>query len=134
MNYRKIMEEKIGRKLLPTEVVHHIDGNHKNDNIDNLMLFKSNEEHIEHHSMKARKYTEADLEHKPRTTHIWTTIAAERLASLITEKYGRRHGSKRKISISWAYNHALIKLAIEYGLVDLTKLDNIYKQFYKSMR
>lgn len=43
---RLVMEEKIGRYLLPTEVVHHIDHNKTNDSPDNLELFDSNEDHI----------------------------------------------------------------------------------------
>ena len=36
--HRHIMEEKLGRKLLPTEIVHHIDGNKLNNDPSNLML------------------------------------------------------------------------------------------------
>lgn len=43
--HRLVMEKKLGRYLEPNEVVHHIDKNRKNNNIDNLQLFKSNGEH-----------------------------------------------------------------------------------------
>ncbi len=33
-----IMEERLGRRLLPKEVVHHVDGDKTNNNIDNLAL------------------------------------------------------------------------------------------------
>lgn len=39
------MEEQIGRKLSDTEIVHHIDGNKSNDDIENLYLCKNNSEH-----------------------------------------------------------------------------------------
>lgn len=46
--HRKIMEEHIGRKLKPTEIVHHIDGNKLNNDISNLMIV-SRKEHIRIH-------------------------------------------------------------------------------------
>ena len=46
---RIVMERHLGRYLLPEEVVHHIDGNHYNDDINNLILFPSSKEHMKHH-------------------------------------------------------------------------------------
>jgi predicted DNA binding CopG/RHH family protein len=47
--YRQIMEKKIGRSLLPPEVVHHIDGNRENNNIENLLLLPSPIDHVKIH-------------------------------------------------------------------------------------
>jgi len=44
-NYRKIMEEKIGRRLKSSEIVHHKDGNNENDNPSNLQLITSHKNH-----------------------------------------------------------------------------------------
>lgn len=44
--HRLVMEQKIGRRLKPGEVVHHIDGNRSNNDPDNLELFASNGEHL----------------------------------------------------------------------------------------
>ena len=48
--HRLVAEKKIGRKLLPGEVVHHIDGNKRNNNPDNLIVFPSQSAHAQHHS------------------------------------------------------------------------------------
>jgi hypothetical protein len=39
------MEKHLGRKLKKKEVVHHIDGDVTNNNIDNLLLLRSTSEH-----------------------------------------------------------------------------------------
>lgn len=52
--HRLIMESHIGRILLPTEVVHHINSNKLDNRIENLMLFNSNSDHQSFHA-KQRK-------------------------------------------------------------------------------
>ena len=49
MNYRKVMEKHLGRELIKGEVVHHIDKNRKNNDIDNLILFSTKEAHARFH-------------------------------------------------------------------------------------
>ncbi len=46
--HRLVMEAKIGRYLLPTEVVHHVDGDSGNNQPENLMMFAMNSEHLKH--------------------------------------------------------------------------------------
>ena len=45
-----VAEEKIGRYLLPEEVVHHKDLNKLNNDPDNLMIFASNSDHSRFHA------------------------------------------------------------------------------------
>jgi len=44
--HRLVVEKKLGRFLLPTEVVHHKDGDPKNNHPDNLEVFESNGKHL----------------------------------------------------------------------------------------
>jgi hypothetical protein len=53
--YRKLMEEKLGRKLTMFEVVHHIDGNHFNNDINNLMVMTTEEHNSIHAGSRPRK-------------------------------------------------------------------------------
>lgn len=46
LEHRLLVEQSIGRYLLPSEVVHHKDGNPSNNSIENLELFSSQSEHI----------------------------------------------------------------------------------------
>lgn len=41
--HRYLMEEKLGRTLLPNEVVHHINGNKLDNHIENLMVMDFSE-------------------------------------------------------------------------------------------
>lgn len=48
--HRVVAEEKLGRKLRPGEVVHHIDHNKRNNAPENLMVFKSQKDHVKFHA------------------------------------------------------------------------------------
>lgn len=47
--HRLIMKHYLGRKLSSAEIVHHIDGDTKNNRLDNLMLFPNHRAHRNYH-------------------------------------------------------------------------------------
>lgn len=44
--HRIVMHDKLGRKLRPNEVVHHVDGNIQNNDPSNLDIYQSNADHL----------------------------------------------------------------------------------------
>jgi hypothetical protein len=49
--HRLVMEQFLGRYLEPAEVIHHIDGDTTNNNIENLMLFSGTGSHLKYHAL-----------------------------------------------------------------------------------
>jgi hypothetical protein len=47
--HRTVAEAKLGRPLLPGEVVHHTDHDKRNNHPDNLMIFASQADHARYH-------------------------------------------------------------------------------------
>jgi len=50
--HRVVAEEKLGRELLPGEIIHHKDGNRRNNHPDNIYVFENQAEHARYHMLK----------------------------------------------------------------------------------
>lgn len=54
--HRIVAEKKIGRPLRNGEVVHHVDGDKRNNHPDNLIVFASQAEHLNWHRENDKRY------------------------------------------------------------------------------
>jgi hypothetical protein len=76
LEHRWLIEQKLGRYLDRREVVHHVDGNPDNNSLDNLIVFRTNGEHLK-----------AELKGKcPR----WTPEGLERIREGVRQEHIRR--------------------------------------------
>jgi hypothetical protein len=58
LHHREVAASMLGRPLLQSEVVHHIDGNPSNNDPGNLIVFASQAEHAAHHAALRRQQKE----------------------------------------------------------------------------
>lgn len=86
--HRLVMENKIGRLLKPTEVVHHINEVLCDNCIENLELFKNNGKHRNHHKHKQSCKGELNPNWKGGLTKD-------------VKEYNRKRYLKKKDEIEW---------------------------------
>lgn len=88
-------EEKLGRELKEGEVVHHIDHNRSNNNLNNLMIFDSISSHTAYH-MGCEAYLIGDVWHCDKMKSYCPLCGKEKDkgAKLCIECYNKNHLSK----------------------------------------
>ena len=72
--HRKVMEKYLGRPLTSIEVVHHIDGNHFNNNMNNLMIMTLEEHTSLHHAGSKREVSKKYIPHNKTKKRIINQI------------------------------------------------------------
>lgn len=87
--HRIIAEEKIGRPLRLGEVVHHIDGNKKNNSPDNILVLSSQAEHVRLHFTGVRRplVTVCKFGHALKPGNVLITWAGRRRCLTCSRRY-----------------------------------------------
>lgn len=52
LKHRYVMEKHLGRRLSEFEIVHHVDGDPSNNDIENLRIMSREEHNRHHHQMR----------------------------------------------------------------------------------
>lgn len=94
--HRLVMEQFLGRKLLPNEVIHHKDGNGLNNALENLELMEQSE-HQNEHLMDGTSW---DVEEAAKLREDGWTL--ERIAAKYGVTWGAIHGAFKRRGISTA--------------------------------
>lgn len=114
--HRLVMEQKLGRRLLPSEVVHHLDGVKSNNAPENLGLFDSNAEHLaETLRGKCPGWSEEGFQRMRRNG----VALAEKQAAIrqALAAYARQHSESpsRFLASLSADDRSLLRMALSLG-------------------
>ena len=117
-------EKKLGRKLKKEECVHHIDENKYNDDVDNLMVFKTKLDHTSFHS-GCDIYLDGDVWvakiHKKRICPVCKTNTKDIHADMCIDCYLKKKSSNipsREILLGLILNYPMTQIGKIYGVSD----------------
>ena len=117
--YRLLAEHKIGRKLLPNECVHHIDGNHYNNDIDNLQVLTTAEHTSIHHKDKTlseesrKKLSDSMVKRYADNPELGKKHSERMKGRVQSEELRRRKSETMKANIAKRRELGLLKMSDE---------------------
>jgi hypothetical protein len=121
--HRFIMESHLGRKLMRHEVVHHIDGNKRNNSLSNLQLLSNREHSIIHNQkyavVKNCEVCKREFTPNPTKRNRQKTCSYE-CRIIIMKKHSTsakiNDAQRNEIRIRFRNGEKGNKLALEYGI------------------
>ena len=119
-----MVEQILGRKLLPEEVVHHKDRNRSNNSPDNLMVFKTNADHSRFHKTGIA-IKEGDVYFSPKQINYCIDCGKEvecktiRCAKCHSKNRRKNFPSKEELS-KLIKNKSFVQIGKDYGVTDNT--------------
>jgi hypothetical protein len=117
LEHRLIMSNFLGRPLLPTEIVHHINRDPKDNQIENLKLLKSKGVHNHEHRPPMT------IKEKNEITYKWRRENPEKLRE-INRRYREKHKEQIKKSMK-KYNELNSERLKEYKRIKYYKEKSI---------
>lgn len=124
---RYLMEQKLGRSLLHTEIIHHINGDKTDDRIENLQIVSRKEHVILHHKGKV---INNDVRNKISKAKIGAKLSEEHKQkvskSLIGNRraLGKKHSEEIKNKISNSLKGHFVSLETKRKISEANKISH----------